>query len=110
MRFMKTECSQEDANPAIRFSQQGAGQFSLGIITLDNPRALNALDLDMLRAMADKLLEWRDQKSIVCIILHADSEKAFSAGGDVKSLLAALKRNGAMRVARAYFTIEYCLD
>lgn len=110
MRFMKTECSQEDANPAIRFSQQGAGQFSLGIITLDNPRALNALDLDMLRAMADKLLEWRDQKSIVCIILHADSEKAFSAGGDVKSLLAALKRNGAMRVAREYFTMEYFLD
>jgi enoyl-CoA hydratase/carnithine racemase len=110
MRFMKTLCSQEDANPAIRFSQQDAGQFSLGIITLDNPRALNALDLEMLRAMADKLLEWRDQKSIACIVLHAESEKAFSAGGDVKSLLTALKRDGAMRVAREYFTTEYFVD
>jgi enoyl-CoA hydratase/carnithine racemase len=110
MRFMKTACSQETVNPAIRFSRQSAGEFSLGIITLDNPRALNALDLEMLRAVADKLLEWRDQKSIACIVLHAESEKAFSAGGDVKSLIAALKRDGAMRVALEYFTTEYFAD
>jgi enoyl-CoA hydratase/carnithine racemase len=110
MRFMKTACSQETANPAIRFSQQSVGQFSLGIITLDNPRALNALDLEMLRAIGDQLLEWRDQRSIACIVLHAESEKAFSAGGDVKSLITALKRDGAMRVALEYFTTEYFAD
>ena len=110
MRFMKTACSQETAKSAIRFSQQSAGDFSLGIITLDNPRALNALDLEMLRAVADKLLEWRDQRSIACIVLHAESEKAFSAGGDVKSLMAALKRDGAMPVALEYFTTEYFAD
>ncbi len=110
MRFMKTAYSQETANPAIRFSQQGAGQFSLGIITLDNPRTLNALDLEMLRAIGEQLLEWRDHNSISCIVLHAESEKAFSAGGDVKSLIAALKRDGAMRVALEYFTTEYFAD
>lgn len=110
MLFMNTPCSQPDVDPAICFSQQDAGQFSLGIITLDNPRALNALDMAMLRAMADKLLEWRDRKSIACVVLHAESEKAFSAGGNVKSLLAALKRDGAMRIAREYFTLEYFVD
>ena len=110
MRLMKTAGSQETAKSAIRFSQQSAGDFSLGIITLDNPRALNALDLEMLRAVADKLLEWRDQRSIACIVLHAESEKAFSAGGDVKSLMAALKRDGAMPVALEYFTTEYFAD
>jgi enoyl-CoA hydratase/carnithine racemase len=108
MDRMKIASSQEVPN--IRFSQQGAGPFYLGIITLDNSRALNALDLEMLRAIAAQLLEWRDQNSIACVVLHAESEKAFSAGGDVKALIAALKSDGATHVASDYFTTEYFAD
>lgn len=107
---METASWQKIASPAIRFSQRGAGPFSLGIITLDNPRALNALDFEMLRAIGTQLLEWRDQNSIACVVFHAESDKAFSAGGDVKALITALKRDGAMRVASEYFTMEYFVD
>ncbi len=110
MHFMKTASSQEIRRPAVRFSQQKAGAFSLGIVTLDNPRALNALDLEMLQAIAAQLLEWRHQNSIACVVLHAESEKAFCAGGNIKALIAALKRDGAMPVASEYFTMEYFVD
>jgi enoyl-CoA hydratase/carnithine racemase len=100
----------ESTSPAVRFSEERAGPFLLGIITLDSPRSLNALDLRMLHAMETKLLEWLANDAIACIVLHADSAKAFCAGGDVKSLMAALQRDGAMAAARAYFTREYFLN
>jgi enoyl-CoA hydratase/carnithine racemase len=60
--------------------------------------------------MENKLLEWREDDAIACIVLHADSPKAFCAGGDVKSLMTALQRDGTMPAARAYFTREYFLN
>jgi enoyl-CoA hydratase/carnithine racemase len=107
---MNTPSRYESTSPAVRFTEEAAGAFLLGIMTLDAPRSLNALDLQMLHAMETQLLEWRDNAAIACIVLHADSEKAFSAGGDVKSLMTALQRDGAMPAARAYFTTEYFVD
>lgn len=102
--------SHEIVTSALHFAEKTVGRFSLGMITLDNPRTLNALNLEMLRAMRDQLLEWRDQESIACIVLQAESGKAFCAGGDVKSLMMSLQGNGAMAAAREYFTTEYFLD
>jgi enoyl-CoA hydratase/carnithine racemase len=110
MRFMTNTRSHEIVTPALRFAEKSVGRFSLGIITLDNPRALNALNLKMLRAMRDQLLQWRDQEPIACIVLHAESDKAFCAGGDVKSLMTALQGDGKMATACEYFTAEYFLD
>lgn len=110
MRLMIYTRSHETAASTIHFAEQIAGRFSIGIITLDNPRALNALNLPMLRAMRDQLMEWRDQESIACIVLQAESDKAFCAGGDVKSLMASLNGADAKAVARDYFTTEYFLD
>jgi enoyl-CoA hydratase/carnithine racemase len=110
MRFMTNTRSHEIVTPALRFAEKSAGRFSLGIITLDNPRALNALNLAMLRAMRDQLLQWRDQEAIACIVLHAESDKAFCAGGDVKLLMTSLQGDGKMAAAREYFTMEYFLD
>ena len=76
--------------PRIVFSEDNSGQFKVGYIALNNPRALNALDLGMLRAMEAKLLEWRQDRALACVVLYAESEKAFCAGGDVKSLVMAL--------------------
>jgi enoyl-CoA hydratase/carnithine racemase len=110
MRFMTNTRSHEIVTSALHFAEQPIGRFSLGIITLDNPRTLNALTLEMLRALRDKLLEWRDQESIACIVLQAESDRAFCAGGDVKSLMMSLQGDGAMAAAREYFTTEYFLD
>ncbi len=96
--------------PGVRFTHLKAGRFTLAFIALDNPRALNALGFDMLRAIGEKLLQWREQEEIACVVLHSDSERAFSAGGDVKELGLALGRAGGRALARDYFTMEYFVD
>jgi enoyl-CoA hydratase/carnithine racemase len=96
--------------PTVVFSEENSGRFKVGYVALDNPRALNALDLGMLRAMAAKLLEWRQDEAVACVVLYAESEKAFCAGGDVKSLVMALQREETILAARDYFTTEYFVD
>ncbi len=98
------------ARPKVRFAEEKAGRFVLGFIVLDHPRALNALDLAMLRAIGEKLIEWRAREEVACVVLHSDSERAFSAGGDVKTLAAALRRAHGLASAREYFTTEYFVD
>ena len=96
--------------PRVLFSKQQSGQYTIGTVAVDNPRTLNALDLSMLRAMESKLLEWRDREDIACVVLHADSEKAFCAGGDVKSLIIGLQSEPSIRFAVEYFKTEYFVD
>ena len=95
---------------AVIVSEEPAGRFKLGFLRLNNPSSLNALDLDMLQTMERKLFEWRQRNDIACIVLHADSDKAFCAGGDVKALAMALQRDGTIEPARDYFTTEYFVD
>jgi enoyl-CoA hydratase/carnithine racemase len=96
--------------PTVLFSEENSGRFKVGYVALNNPRALNALDLGMFRAMEAKLLEWRQDEELACVVLYAESEKAFCAGGDVKSLVMALQREGTIAAARDYFTTEYFVD
>ena len=42
-----------------------------GVITLDRPRALNALSLSMIRALSDVLLAWRDDPAIDAVCCAA---------------------------------------
>ncbi|MGH7823649.1 MAG: enoyl-CoA hydratase/isomerase family protein [Candidatus Binatia bacterium] len=101
---------EQGSRPGVLFSEEPAGRFRLGMVTLDNPRALNALDLAMLHAMEAKLLEWRNRQDLGCVVLHADSEKAFCAGGDVKALVLGLNSGTRPTIARDYFTAEYFVD
>jgi enoyl-CoA hydratase/carnithine racemase len=96
--------------PTVVFSEENSGRFKVGYVALNNPRALNALDLGMFRAMEAKLREWRQDEELACVVLYAESEKAFCAGGDVKSLVMALQREGTIAAARDYFTTEYFVD
>src|SRR5436190_13132655 len=107
---MSEEPASEATPPKVRFAEESAGRYVLGFIALDHPRALNALDLAMLQAIGDKLLAWRDRAEVACVVLHSDSERAFSAGGDVKTLAAKLRETDGLAFARDYFTIEYFVD
>ena len=95
---------------AILFTEQKMPLGTLGLIALNNPRALNAMTLEMFQALEDRLLEWRQRDDIVCIVLHADSEKAFCAGGDVKALVTQLNASADIRPASDFFSHEYFVD
>ena len=88
----------------ITFTEQRAGGHVVGIVALNNPRALNALTLAMFEALGHKLIEWRERADVACVVLHADSEKAFCAGGDVKALVAILHSNSSIQPAADFFS------
>ncbi len=94
----------------LTFTELRAGQFKIGIVGLNNPRALNALTLEMFQALEHKLLEWRERADIVCVVLHAESAKAFCAGGDVKALVTELQSSSSIQIALEYFSHEYFVD
>lgn len=100
----------QQENIGIRFAERQAGKFAIGVVTLDNPRALNALTLAMFGAMEVQLLDWRRREEIACVLLHADSEKAFCAGGDVKALVLGLTAQPGIQIGVDYFTAEYFVD
>ncbi|RMD48004.1 MAG: enoyl-CoA hydratase/isomerase family protein [Alphaproteobacteria bacterium] len=57
-----------------------------GRITLNRPRALNALTWNMVRAISEAMAAWRDDDGVALVIVDAAGEKAFCAGGDIADL------------------------
>ncbi len=64
----------------------------------------------MFQVLERKLMEWRERADIVCVVLHADSQKAFCAGGDVKALVTQLNASGDIRIGADFFSHEYFVD
>lgn len=94
----------------LRLAEIKTPGFVVGSIGLNNPRALNALTLGMLQSMQAKLLEWRAREDVICVVLHADSGKAFCAGGDVKALVSGLDSGPNLGIGAEYFATEYFVD
>ncbi|MGQ4877087.1 enoyl-CoA hydratase/isomerase family protein [Billgrantia sp. LNSP4103-1] len=89
----------------------------IGVATLNSPKSLNALTLEMARQLDAKLEAWAADRSIVAVWLEGAGEKAFCAGGDVVALYRSMTDEGdepgAGRdslFAETYFTTEYRLD
>jgi enoyl-CoA hydratase/carnithine racemase len=85
----------------------------IGFAQLNAEKSLNALSLDMIRLLDPQLRLWADDPAIACVVLHGAGEKAFCAGGDVRSLRKAIvEYQGAPPNpgALAFFSEEYRLD
>jgi len=78
----------------------------VGFITLNRPKALNALSLDMIRLMTPQLKQWKKEGKVKAVMVRGAGEKAFCAGGDIRAITAV--PGGEMQ--RQFFTEEYQLD
>ena len=56
------------------------------MITLNRPKALNALNHNMIAALNKKLIDWRKRKQIKAVIIQGAGDRAFCAGGDIRQL------------------------
>lgn len=56
----------------------------IAVITLNRPRALNAMNSQMLDELTEALAKAEENKNIRCVILTAAGDRAFTAGGDIK--------------------------
>ena len=81
-----------------------------GRITLNRPRALNALNLDMVRAIWSALQAWRDDDAVSLVILDGAGERGLCAGGDVISLQKAFVAGDGGVLARTFWREEYRLN
>lgn len=76
-----------------------------GVITLNRPKALNALNLEMAKQLEAQLRAWDSDSQIKMVVIKSSSEKAFCAGGDVKSITTAGPEGG-----KVFFRQEYTVN
>ena len=89
----------------IRIEQRGA----LVVVTLNRPRALNALSFDMCRAIYDGLASWQADPDVHAVLIKGTGERAFCAGGDIRWLYDALISQGE-EPALAFYALEYPMN
>jgi len=84
----------------------------VAVITLNSPKSLNALGVDMIKLIHPKLKQWQTQDDIAAVFLQGEGDKAFCAGGDIVYMyndIIADKGNYSPGVEN-YFATEYELD
>lgn len=88
----------------VLFNHEG----QLGFITLNRPRALNALTLPMIMEIQKQLALWKDDPTVHAVVLRAAPANAFCAGGDVRWLYEAGKVDALEQMQ--FFWHEYRLN
>ncbi|MGC1207017.1 MAG: enoyl-CoA hydratase/isomerase family protein [Ornithinimicrobium sp.] len=81
----------------------------LGVITLNRPKAINALDGDMIAAMHSALDDWADGDAVKAVWVEGAGEKGLCAGGDVRAVREVI-RGGDLDRALSFFAHEYELN
>lgn len=69
----------------IIFEELPGEHGNVGLITLNRPQVLNALNHDMFLALDAQLAVWEKKSDIKAVIIRAVEGRAFCAGGDIRS-------------------------
>jgi enoyl-CoA hydratase len=93
-----------EAESHILFEKKGA----LGLITLNRPRALNALTHGMCLGMFKALREWAADDGVKAVAIRGAGPRAFCAGGDIRAM--AESNRDKTRAAADFLRDEYRLN
>ena len=80
-----------------------------GRLTLNRPKALNALTHEQCLQTEAALLAWRDDPAVSLVILDAEGDRAFCSGGDIAQVAAA-GREGNFAMGRDFWRDEYRMN
>lgn len=80
-----------------------------GYISLNRPKALNALKQDMCDAISAALLEWRGDPGMAAVIIDHAEGRGFCAGGDVAMVRSSALEDGGA-AGRLFFHAEYRMN
>ena len=96
--------TQDAPEPSVLATTDGV----LGRLTLNRPRAINALDITMIGILTDALQQWQHD-SVAVIVLDGAGDRGFCAGGDVRGLREHIL-TGDPEHAAGFFRAEYALN
>ncbi len=106
----------ENNNAVVLFDELNcANGTRIGVATLNAPKTLNGLSLEMTRLLATQIEVWAKDPAIALLILKGAGDKAFCAGGDLHALHHSMVSNlGKAAIdnthAGTFFAEEYALD
>lgn len=107
------------AAPVVFEELTAANGRRIGIATLASEKTLHAISLEMVRLLTPQLQQWQADPEVAMVILQAQGEKAFCAGGDLQQLYRSMREHHASparediranRYAAEFFEQEYRLD
>ncbi|XP_045336472.1 3-hydroxyisobutyryl-CoA hydrolase, mitochondrial isoform X2 [Leopardus geoffroyi] len=93
-----------DATGEVLLERRGCA----GVITLNRPKLLNALNLNMIRHIYPQLKNWEQDPETFLIIIKGAGGKAFCSGGDVRVISEAGRAN--QKMVQDFFREEYRLN
>jgi enoyl-CoA hydratase/carnithine racemase len=82
----------------------------LGLMTLNRPKALNALTHGMILEMEKVMPKWEKDPAIKAVVLRGAGDRAFCAGGDVTGLYREMRDNPSGTLRRDFFLDEYIVN
>ena len=91
--------------PEVLISRDGAA----GVLTLNRPKALNALTHGMVKHIAAALDDWRNDAAVTRVLIRAAGDRAFCAGGDIR-VVHDLGRAGRQDEALWFWRDEYRMN
>ena len=80
----------------------------LGIVTLNRPKAVNALTAGMASAMLDQLTRWADDDACAAVLVRGAGERGLCAGGDIVAIYRDMLDGG--QATAEFWAEEYRLN
>jgi enoyl-CoA hydratase len=77
-------------------------------LTLNRPKALNAITLDMSVTMAEMMRAWASDPAVSAVMLDGAGERGFCAGGDIRAIYDAAKSGDPL--PQKFWAVEYRLN
>jgi enoyl-CoA hydratase len=93
------------SEPEVLVERRGCS----GFLVLNRPKALNALNLNMVRLIAAALDEWERDAAVARVVVTGAGGRAFCAGGDIR-LLYEQGKAGDHAAQLAFWREEYQLN
>ena len=78
----------------------------VGLITLNKPKALNALSMSMVEGLHPQIIAWAGDANVDSVVIQGAGEKAFCAGGDIRDMYL----NRGTDFGAVYYAAEYLLN
>ncbi len=72
---------------SIEYQKEG----KIAIFTINRPEAYNAMNVETMRELSERLIEFRDDDELLVGIITGSGEKAFCAGADINDMLPFMK-------------------